>query len=210
MNTQIPVEPTPEKKPTRKRSPATSTTKAKPKPKPKPRAKPKYKPAPKPPLPTGRPTAYTEELADSICELIVQGMSCNKISQLDNMPAKSIIYYWLSKHKSFLDKYTQALEIRSLTYLDEVSDIADDGSNDYYEKKGKNGETFMAFDSEHVQRSRLRIETRLKMLEKLQPRKYGAKVDLNHGVQEDNPIMQLLQVARGTKLAAIDNGHDED
>ena len=205
MTTNTPIEQTEPKKPARKKPTAKATTKSTAK---KPARKPRA-PA-KPKLPHGRPSAYTEELADKICNLIVQGMSCNKISQLDNMPAKSIIYYWLSKHKSFLDKYTQALEIRSLTYLDEVSDIADDGSNDYYEKKGKNGETFMAFDSEHVQRSRLRIETRLKMLEKLQPRKYGAKVDLNHGVQENNPIMQLLQVARGTKLAAVDNGYDED
>lgn len=192
--------PTQRKKPTAK--PTTKSTAKKPARKPRAPAKPK--------LPHGRPSAYTEELADKICNLIVQGMSCNKISQLDDMPAKSVIYFWLSQHQSFLDKYTRALEIRSLTFLDEATDIADDGSNDYYEKKGKNGETFMAFDSEHVQRSRLRIETRLKMLEKLQPRKYGAKVDLNHGVQEDNPIMQLLQVARGTKLAAVDNGHDED
>ena len=164
MNTEIPVEPTPAppvKKPTQRKKPTTKAT-TKPATK-KPTRKPR-EPA-KPKLPQGRPSAYTEELADKICNLIVQGMSCNKISQLDDMPAKSVIYFWLSQHQSFLDKYTRALEIRSLTYLDEVSDIADDGSNDYYEKRGKNGETFMAFDSEHVQRSRLRIETRLKMLE---------------------------------------------
>lgn len=204
MTTNTPIEQTEPKKPARKKPTAKATTKSTAK---KPARKPRA-PA-KPKLPHGRPSAYTEELADKICNLIVQGMSCNKISQLDDMPAKSVIYFWLSQHQSFLDKYTRALEIRSLTYLDEVSDIADDGSNDFYEKKGKNGETFMAFDSEHVQRSRLRIETRLKMLEKLQPRKYGAKVDLNHGVQEDNPIMQLLSLSKGTKLAAVSDDDQE-
>ena len=48
------------------------------------------------------------------------------------------------------------------------------------------------------------------MLEKLQPRKYGAKVDLNHGVQEDNPIMQLLNISKGTKLAAVADNDQED
>lgn len=192
--------------------------------KPTPRKKPTTKPAAKKParkpatkknaipkeIPTlGRPSSYTEEMADKICALLVQGMSCNKISQLDGFPAKSVIYWWLSQHQTFLDKYTQALEIRSLTFLDEMADIADDGSNDYYEKKGKNGETFMAFDSEHVQRSRLRVDTRIKLLEKLQPRKYGAKVDMNHGVQTDNPIMQLLSLSKGTKLAAVSDDDQE-
>ena len=67
----------------------------------------------------------------------------------------------------------------------------------------------MAFDSEHVQRSRLRVDTRIKLLEKLQPRKYGAKVDMNHGVQEDNPIMQLLNISKGTKLAAVNDDNKD-
>lgn len=196
----------PVKKPTPRKKPTTKAT-TKPATK-KPTRKPR-EPA-KPKLPQGRPSAYTEELADKICNLIVQGMSCNKISQLDDMPAKSVIYFWLSQHQSFLDKYTRALEIRSLTFLDEATDIADDGSNDYYDKTGKNGEVIKVFDSEHVQRSRLRVDTRIKLLEKLQPRKYGPKVDMNHGVQTDNPIMQLLSLSKGTKLAAVSDNDQED
>ncbi len=205
MTTNTPIEQTEPKKPARKKPTAKATTKSTAK---KPARKPRA-PA-KPKLPHGRPSAYTEELADKICNLIVQGMSCNKISQLDDMPAKSVIYFWLSQHQSFLDKYTRALEIRSLTFLDEMADIADDGENDYYDKAGKSGETIRVFDSEHVQRSRLRVDTRIKLLEKLQPRKYGAKVDLNHGVQEDNPIMQLLNISKGTKLAAVADNDQED
>lgn len=49
--------------------------------------------------------------------------------------------------------------------------IADDSASDYTDsEKGP------AFNAEHVQRSKLRIETRLKLLAKWDPKRYGDKV----------------------------------
>lgn len=52
---------------------------------------------------------------------------------------------------------------------EEVLDIADDSTNDYVEKASKDGTVGSAFDREHVQRSKLRVDARLKILEKLNP-----------------------------------------
>lgn len=52
-------------------------------------------------------------------------------------------------------------------------------------------------NTEHVQRSKLRIETRLKLLAKWNPKKWGEKVDLNHGGQADNPIKTLVENLAG-------------
>lgn len=53
--------------------------------------------------------------------------------------------------------------------------IADDGTADFIATdKGE------AFNAEHVQRSKLRIDTRVKLLAKWYPAKYGDKLDLNH------------------------------
>jgi hypothetical protein len=82
-------------------------------------------------------------------------------------------------------------------------DIADNATNDWMEKQGKDGTELYQLNGEHIQRSKLRIETRLKLLAKWNPRKWGEKVDLNHGVQPENPLASMLQRIAGTGLPVI-------
>ncbi len=53
-----------------------------------------------------------------------------------------------------------------------MADIADDGSNDF--TKDKDGKAVV--DHEHIQRSRLRIDTRKWIASKLLPKRYGDKL----------------------------------
>jgi hypothetical protein len=53
----------------------------------------------------------------------------------------------------------------------EILDIADDGSNDTYETD--DGEKV---NQDHINRSRLRVDTRKWLMSKLAPKKYGEKV----------------------------------
>lgn len=53
-------------------------------------------------------------------------------------------------------------------------DIADDGSNDWMESHDPENRGWR-FNGEHVQRSRLRVETRKWFLSKLMPKVYGDK-----------------------------------
>ena len=55
-------------------------------------------------------------------------------------------------------------------------DIADDSTNDYMMKQGEDGSEYEALNAEHIQRSRLRIETRKWLSSKLKPKKYGDKI----------------------------------
>ena len=70
-------------------------------------------------------------------------------------------------------------------WADEIMDIADDGTNDYVERESDSG-TQVVCDQEHIQRSRLRVDTRKWFLSKLLPKKYGdrtaldVKGDINH------------------------------
>ncbi len=61
---------------------------------------------------------------------------------------------------------------------DEITDIADDGSNDYIEQEQKNGKIARVLDGEHVQRSRLRVDTRKWVLARMLPKIYGDKIAL--------------------------------
>jgi hypothetical protein len=46
------------------------------------------------------------------------------------------------------------------------------------------------------------------MLSKVLPKVYGDKLDLNHGVQPDNPLASMLQRIAGTGLPVVKEGKE--
>lgn len=125
----------------------------------------------------GRPSSFTQETADTICDRLCAGESLRKICCDEAMPDQATVYRWLRTNDAFREQYTRAREIQADTLFDETLDISDDGSNDWMEDKEK-ADGFR-YNGDAVQRSRLRIDTRKWMAGKLAPKKYGEKVDLN-------------------------------
>ena len=68
-----------------------------------------------------------------------------------------------------------AATAREESIWDEILEIADDASQDY-KLVVKGGERRWVFDQEHLQRAKLRIDSRKWMLAKLSPKKYGDRV----------------------------------
>lgn len=130
-------------------------------------------------MPAGRPTDYTTEIADAICERIADGESLRSICSDDGMPNKATVFRWLGKHEEFGDQYARAREAQADTLFDEVLDIADDARNDWMERNGDGDAGYVA-NGEHIQRSRLRIDARKWMAGKMRPKKYGDSMNLNH------------------------------
>jgi len=131
----------------------------------------------------GRPTKFTQAMANSVCERIADGESLRSICRDDTMPAKSTVMAWLADdaHQEFRTKYALAREIQADGFVDEMVEIADDGTNDWMEKRSAEGDvTGYQENGEALRRSQLRILTRQWIAEKLKPKKYGTKIDLNH------------------------------
>ena len=84
----------------------------------------------------------------------------------------STVFLWIGKNEKFSEQYARAVESRTDYMSEEILEIADDGTNDYrtYEKDGK---TVSAVDHDHIQRSRLRVDTRKWLMAKMAPKKYG-------------------------------------
>ncbi|MBB4297243.1 hypothetical protein GGI55_001770 [Rhizobium leguminosarum] len=145
---------------------------------------------------TGRPTKFTHSLASIICERIAGGESLRSICRDEAMPAKSTVLAWLAddEKSAFRTKYAQAREIQADGFVDEMVEIADDGSNDWMERNFGE-ETRWVENGEVLRRSQLRISTRQWIAEKLKPKKYGAKVELEHGVTGE--VSQLLEAING-------------
>ena len=127
-----------------------------------------------------RPTDYTEELSTEICRKIALGESLRKICKSEDMPNRSTVHLWLldKEKKEFSDQYEIACNVRAENMFDELNEIADDGSNDFMEKTLDSGETVEQLRPEHIQRSRLRVDTRKWYLSKVLPKKYGDKMDV--------------------------------
>lgn len=143
---------------------------------------------------TGRPSEFTQEIADAICERIADGESLRSICTDDEMPNKATVFRWLAKNPDFSDQYARARETQADTLFDECLDIADDGRNDWVERERKDGTTYIALNEEAIARSRLRLDARKWMAGKLRPKVYGDKVALTGGGEGDAPIKTQLSV----------------
>lgn len=125
----------------------------------------------------GRPSKYSNTLADSICYRLAKGQSLREICRDPEMPECITIRSWLldGKHGYFSTQYADAREKQADHYFEEILEIADDGSNDWIERNKFEGDTALIADHEHINRSRLRVDARKWILARMSPKKYGEK-----------------------------------
>lgn len=74
---------------------------------------------------TGRPTNYSDELADAICEHLASGRSLLSFCR-ENDIGYSTVTQWLRTNNKFAAKYTLARESQADFHADEIIEIADD------------------------------------------------------------------------------------
>ncbi len=149
----------------------------------------KKKPAPKK-AKKGRPSLYTEALAAKICERLAEGETLRSVCRDEKMPGKTTVLRWLGDEKNteFRDQYAHARDMQADSLFDEALEIADATSGDWItDKDGKK-----VLDHEHVQRSRLRVDTRKWAAGKLAPKRYGDKVQ--HTGDGGGPIRTELDL----------------
>ena len=136
----------------------------------------------------GRPTVYTPEIAQEICEKLAEGQTLREVCRSDHLPDERTVRRWaLDNVNGFSPQYAEAREIGYHVMADELLDIADNGTNDWMERNGEDDAGWQA-NGEHLQRSRLRVDTRKWMLSKTLPKIYGDRVTQEHVGANDGPI----------------------
>jgi hypothetical protein len=125
----------------------------------------------------GRPSDFTQEIADLICDEIAKGRSVRDIcadssAEFDKIPHERTIYRWLDdpEHAAFRQQYACAREAQADGKFDDAWAIAKAATN------------------ETVQVARLQVDTVKWQAARLSPRKYGEKVA--HGGDPDAPPIQ--------------------
>jgi hypothetical protein len=128
--------------------------------------------------PTGRPSSYTFEVSEEICEQMAGGKGLRAICAQEGMPDRSTVLKWLNERPEFVHRYAQAREALMDWYSEEILRIAFDDSGDLI----IDGDRVMS--GHHVvQRARLKVDTVKWIMAKLHPGKYGDKpaIEANSG-----------------------------
>ena len=136
----------------------------------------------------GRKTTYTSEIGQEICDRLAEGEPLQRICRDDHMPAWRTVYLWMEKDEAFVANIARSREVGFDAIAEDCLDIADDGTNDRF----PNGQ----LDTEHVARSKLRIYTRLQLLAKWSPKKYGERLELAGKVDMGGALAERLAQGR--------------
>lgn len=113
--------------------------------------------------PVGRPTKYSKEKVDEICDLIARGMSLRAVCTSADMPSVSMVFRWMEQNPEFREQYAHAREEQADGFADEIIEIADK----------------VPADSAEVAKAKLQIDARKWKAAKLAPKKYGDKLELD-------------------------------
>jgi hypothetical protein len=114
----------------------------------------------------GRPVQpVPRETADEIVEWIEQGKTLRDYCRQPGKPHYNTVYQWLDKDEEFNVRFVRAREVGYEALAQECQAIADEN----------------CLDQVDVGRNRLRVETRLKLLAKWWPQKYGDRQAVEHG-----------------------------
>jgi len=141
--------------------------------------------------------AYSEtdkkKWLDFIFSEIEKGESLRSALNTNGAPTAATFYKWMDEDEEILKQYARATEARADKIFDEILEIAD-----------KQGEDIIHTDEGEiinhniVQRNRLQIDARKWVLAKMNPKKYGDKVDVTSGDKplQQQPIPIVLQDGR--------------
>jgi hypothetical protein len=108
-----------------------------------------------PQRPVGRPSTYSDEIADIICERMINGESLVKICKDENMPSRAAVYRFFDARPDFEARCARAREGMADFLVDEIDELAE------------------ATTEANVQSMKVKISTKQWRAMKMAPRIYG-------------------------------------
>lgn len=142
----------------------------------------------------------TEEIFERACELIEEGLSVRQIFQREDFPARSAFFRWLENHPEHRDRYARACEVRQDDLFDEIIEISNSPKWGEVRKLDGDGNVVEIKEVDMIEHRRLQIEARKWSLGKLNPKKYGDKLDLTSGGDK----------LKGIAVSFVDGGRGRD
>lgn len=152
---------------------------------------------------TGRPSKYSPEIAKQICEQLSDGIPLREICRQEGFPAWQTIYDWMYRDDALGEEgvglsraIAHARDVGYDAIAEDCLRIADNPATSEKitltedPKTGNISKSIIQFDD--VNARKLQVETRLKLLAKFNPKKYGDRVAL--AGDAENPLKTQVDV----------------
>lgn len=166
--------------------------------------------------PVGRPSIFSQQVAQRIIEGLVDGKSLRSLCLEDDMPTITTVVRWLAdpRYAEFCAQYTRARMIQADTLADEVLHIADTEHPGVKIKTTITGEGDEArtvterIEGDMTEHRKIQMDARKWFAGKLAPQKYGAKIATEITGSDGGPVQH--SVGGRLKLYLPDNGRRPD
>ena len=120
------------------------------------------------------PEAVPADIAEELVEWISQGKTLREYCRQPGKPAWRTVYAWMEKDVDFYARIAHARELGHDAIAEETLEIIDTFPMEAVSDSGSR------LDSGHVAWLKNRVEQRMKLLAKWNPKKYGDKVGVQH------------------------------
>lgn len=146
-----------------------------------------------PPKKVGRPSDFTQELADEICAQLAIGTSLRTVCASQDMPTVRTVFNWFRTKPDFLQQYARAKEESSEAMNEELmvlGDIAFEAAQEVDPKAS----------GAVVQAVKLKADNLKWMMSKMKPKKFGDKLDMTtNGKDLPTPILNHVHSDNGNQ-----------
>lgn len=162
----------------------------------------------------GKPSKYTPEIAQEMCNLLAEGVPLQEICRMEGFPKWRTIYDWMyrddqavaaGKGVGLSASIARAREIGYDALAEQCLIIADTpqmGKKTVFSSGGEEDKSSVTVTEEEMLGHRkLQIETRLKLLAKWDPKRFGDRVQL--AGDADNPLKVEVESQAEKMMAAL-------
>jgi len=139
----------------------------------------------------GRPSKYTPEIAKKMCEMLADGIPLREICRQDGFPEWRTVYDWMYRDDALGEAgvglsaaFARAREVGYEAIAEECLKIADNPQ--WGQKQVMTDQGTSTTVEDMLGHRKLQIETRLKLLAKWNPKKYGDRVQV--AGDAENPL----------------------
>jgi hypothetical protein len=144
------------------------------------------------------PVPYDAEIAEQLLAELATGRTIEEICSEPDMPGMTSVYGWIRHdHDGFRVRYWEARQIACYAWLEQMPGIVDDRRNDWIAQRNEDGSTDTILDPDRVNRAKLRIKTRWRMLKIMAPKAFGHRPDGHAPPRADNGLAEMLRLIDG-------------
>lgn len=138
------------------------------------------------------PADFVAKVKDEICERIAEGEPLRVICREPDKPGFRTVYQWLQDDDDFAARFARARDIGFDAIAEEALEISN--TPVFGEEIEDDGERVKVRRADMLGHRRLQVETRLKLLAKWSPKKYGELVRQEVSGVDGGPIQSESKV----------------